>query len=314
MDIPIDPNTLNGLIAFALGTYTAKEVRKPIAKLILTARDFIGWSFEPQRIRAMAEAEADARIIEAKADQAVQKIKAEGRLELHDIRARAAQRITITQDRQQRNLESIVLQASQSLPGDVSDTSVDPDWTAQFFEGCQNVSNEQLRQIWAKLLAGEVAAPGSFSLKTLSIVRVMSREHADLFTRLGKTVWTTINGTNPILMGTSVPACDASPGLSFEEILKLSALGLITLSGPSGFAVNLESLELIPWTYFDRLHVIVQAPVEKMAVGNALFTEAGRELFPICGAVPSELYRRQVVEWLRADGWSVNEDVRKKPQ
>src|SRR5262249_33596076 len=40
---------------------------------------------------------------------------------------------------------------------DASDKTIDSDWFAQWRNGAQDVSSEQMQQLWARILAGEVA-------------------------------------------------------------------------------------------------------------------------------------------------------------
>ena len=46
----------------------------------------------------------------------------------------------------------------------------DFDWFVRFFEAVGNVSDETMQNLWAKILAGEIAHPSTFSLKTLDVM------------------------------------------------------------------------------------------------------------------------------------------------
>jgi hypothetical protein len=151
---------------------------EPLAKLVEAIRSGCGVLYEPTQIRRRAKADADASLIKMKADLAIR-----------DLAARAEERVKAKELRRQQNIESIVEQAAQFLPETVSSEKVDEDWTVQFFENCQDVGNEEMQSLWAKLLAGEVAKPGSFSLRTLQIVKTMSKDDAELFTRFSSYVW-----------------------------------------------------------------------------------------------------------------------------
>ena len=93
------------------------------------------------------------------------------------------QRLEFQEQKRQHNIQSAVREAAHELGDDeVPDHEPDHDWTARFFEYVQDVSQEDVRRIWAKILAGEVRAPGNVSLRALSILRNMSRRDAELFT------------------------------------------------------------------------------------------------------------------------------------
>ena len=67
---------------------------------------------------------------------------------------------------------------------EVSQEPLDWDWAVKFFEMCKDVGNEDMQSVWAKILAGETAQPGSFSLRTLALVKTIRKVEAELFTKL----------------------------------------------------------------------------------------------------------------------------------
>lgn len=154
-----------------LATWKARQDAK--AKLI-------GAQAEADSLRLIADAQADARrslVAFGEAGHGVLEIGPKG----------IEQRIEFQEKKRQANIVSVVRDAAADL-GDkeVPDREPDPDWTARFFEGVQDVSSEDLRKIWSKILAGEVDRPGQTSLHTLSILRNMSRRDAETFSHLMK--------------------------------------------------------------------------------------------------------------------------------
>lgn len=61
---------------------------------------------------------------------------------------------------------------------------VDFDWLMRFFDTVGCISNEDLQKLWGKVLAGEVRQPGRCSLRTLDIIRNMSKNEAAIFNKL----------------------------------------------------------------------------------------------------------------------------------
>lgn len=59
------------------------------------------------------------------------------------------------------------------------------DWFVRFFEDAGNISDEKMQELWAKVLAGEIKQPGSFSLRTLDVLRNLSSEEAETLQTLG---------------------------------------------------------------------------------------------------------------------------------
>lgn len=65
---------------------------------------------------------------------------------------------------------------------------VDFDWFVRFFEDCGGISNEDMQDIWASILAGEIIEPGSFSRQTLDVLRNLSQADAELFEEVSQYV------------------------------------------------------------------------------------------------------------------------------
>ncbi len=58
------------------------------------------------------------------------------------------------------------------------------DWLMRFFDAVGNISNDNLQQLWGKVLANELSRPKACSLRTLDIIRNMSPEEANTFSLL----------------------------------------------------------------------------------------------------------------------------------
>lgn len=69
------------------------------------------------------------------------------------------------------NLQRIALQAEEQARqmGDktLSDEPIEPDWLNRWRENAQDVSVEHMQNLWARILAEEINAPGSYSMGTL---------------------------------------------------------------------------------------------------------------------------------------------------
>ncbi|WP_245785570.1 TIGR03899 family protein [Alkalimonas amylolytica] len=87
-------------------------------------------------------------------------------------------RLRMQQERQQLNLERIIALSADYAPEQVIETEVDPDWFHHYCELALNIANPSMQQLWAKILACEIAAPGQFSLKTLYMLKQMSHKEA----------------------------------------------------------------------------------------------------------------------------------------
>ena len=130
---------------------------------------------EADSLRLIADAQAEAQRLLVARDEA-------GRGMLEIGRDGIRQRIEFQERKRQANIVSVVQDAAAELGGkEVPDRESDPDWTARFFDCVQDVSSEDMRKLWTKILSGEVEKPGRTSLRTLDILKNMSQSDAEIF-------------------------------------------------------------------------------------------------------------------------------------
>ena len=58
---------------------------------------------------------------------------------------------------------------------------VDPDWLNYFGGHAEKASSERIRDLWARVLAGEIRCPGAFSLATLRLLAELDQQMASWF-------------------------------------------------------------------------------------------------------------------------------------
>lgn len=96
---------------------------------------------------------------------------------------RAYRRKKLDELRQQRNMEEIMLRAAQYCSDTTITDRADQDWFSHFVRLAEGISNKTMQNLWAKILAGEISHPGSYSLKTLQMFRTMSITEAKLLAK-----------------------------------------------------------------------------------------------------------------------------------
>ena len=154
---------------------------------------------EAGRIRKIAEAKAEAiRTLAAAEKEVIEMLGSErGRQIVASVenmtaapavRERADERLFFQEVKRQNNIEAVAWQTVQKVPEQVSDEPVHPDWTARFFESIKDVSDETMQSLWSSVLAGEVESPGRTSLRTLDVLKNLSRDDAKEFERLAQFV------------------------------------------------------------------------------------------------------------------------------
>lgn len=155
---------------------------KPMEKLIEVVSNGIGTLYRPRKIRKEAEAQAYAiKVLEnAKATAGAETMMIEA-----DTAERIGQRMLAKELRRQNNIDTVVEAAAAELKGkQVSDESVDEDWATRFFGIVQDVSREEMKVLWSKILAKEIERPSSFSMRTLDTLRTLSAKEAELFQKV----------------------------------------------------------------------------------------------------------------------------------
>lgn len=151
---------------------------KSVEKLIDVVSKGIGTLYKPRAIRKEADAEAYKAEVLAKAEAKRLIIEGEAKIELYE---RAKERLLNQEINRQVNIEDIVEKSIEYLEDSISDTPVDDDWRTRFFKKAQDVSNEEMQDIWAKILAGEVSNPGRISFRTLEVISNLSKSEAEIF-------------------------------------------------------------------------------------------------------------------------------------
>lgn len=105
----------------------------------------------------------------------------------------------------------------------------DFDWFIRFFDAVGYISNEEMQQLWAKVLAGEISNHGIFSLRTLETLRNLNQSEARLFQTISKLVLTEQTGIKFILSMSDDTAVDINKayGIGRQEFISLEDCGLL---------------------------------------------------------------------------------------
>jgi hypothetical protein len=276
-----------GLVA-AAGTLS-----KPAEKLVEVLAAGCGQLYEPVAIRRRARAEGDALVI-----------MEEARARASEVSVRAAQRLLDTAERQQENIEAIAQIALDQLPDEVSSESVDPDWATRYFREAQDVGNAGMQQAWGRLLAREVAQPGSFSPRTLTLLASLSRFEAELFEK----VCSITLGA----LGSRFSCWDAAHqeflyqqwGMRFLDIKRLQAAGLVDIDH---LVFHLSTVADPSALQADANLVYLARPNGggKLAVGTLQLTPSANELARIVHWERNTQYLKFAVANLRGQAWEV---------
>jgi hypothetical protein len=258
-------------------------------------------SKDPENIVKRAQAKAAARILAAK-----------GKAEEDQIRAQSKARIAeMTWDERRRdNAESVIAEALLALLNSEStdekasnnNATIDPDFFFRLMDGCQDISDEDMQQIWGKILAGEISKPGSFSYLTLEAVKRLRRREAEMFTTLCRFVCK-VSG-NLIFFPTVGHTInkDNESFFPYYYIIVLSECGLFQRTGIT-YATSFRN-NVVLLSYFDNDYLIYKLGEypDLRFTSESPLTQVGEELLRIAGASPDPNYEIALSKTF--DGWT----------
>ena len=85
---------------------------------------------------------------------------------------------------QNNNRANILEKAQKYTKNDTNCSDIDSVWLMNFFDECKNINDEQMQEIFASILAGEMDHPGTFSLRTLGVLKMLESKEAESFSKL----------------------------------------------------------------------------------------------------------------------------------
>ncbi len=244
---------------------------KPATVLIEKISNAFGRHFDPSQTIRMAEAEAKANRIRAVSET-------ETEIEVAELRSRAANRVLNEEMTIQENIESITQKAIPELTDNASPEDIENDWITNFFDKCRIVSDNEMQDLWARILAGQGNNPGSFSRKTVNLVADLDKRDAELFTNLCRFTWVVRNEAYPLAYDTQDKIHNQCR-ISFRTLGQLDALGLVHFNNVGEFKiVNLP--QRITASYGPkRVELTLPKDSEnELIVGKVLLTQSGAEL------------------------------------
>ena len=255
------------------------ELTKPATVLIEKISNAVGILWEPNQIRRVAQAKADAAMTLAKSD-----------IEIDEVQRRVAHRFVEEETRKQLNMESIVGKAIGGVDPNAPTEDVQDDWIANFFDKCRSVSDDEMQVLWSRILSGESNAPGSFSRKTVNLVADLDKASAELFHTVCSFGWQSGDVFLPLIFEFSDRIYNQR-GVSLFSLGELDSIGLIQINPDTGFRLSNQPKE-VPVTYHNR-SVLLTFPNDtgnSLSVGKVIVTPSGRQLSRIVKPAPIDCF------------------------
>lgn len=205
------------------------------------------------------------------------------------LEERTQERIHFQEAKRQINIENVTAYAAEELRNEqpVSNESLDEDWTSRFFKIAEEVSNEEMQALWGKILAGEIKQPKTYSLRTLELIRNLSKDEANTFIKVSNFAIKAGNA-NYLFKTNNEELLRKTYNIKYGDIALLIEIGLIQ---PGDF-VNFQLLQRPNdrEQIFTSGNVICVAkikantPTIEMPVN--VFTNAGNELIKLINPNP----------------------------
>lgn len=150
------------------------------------------------------------------------------------------------------------------------------DWFIRYYEASGNISDKEMQILWAKILAGEIEKPSSYSLRTLDVLRNMSKEEAERFVKI-------CNSAIKIESAQyAIPADHdyiSKNDINYSDILMLEEIGLINSGSNVRINNDLEgNTEYILYVYGSLIVRAIASEKRELSLRVFIFTNVGNEL------------------------------------
>ena len=248
--------------------------------LVNKISDAIGWYAAPHQVIRMASAEARAELIRGRArDESAN-------AELTELFQRAEFRSALEQAIEQANLEEIILKALPHLRESANPQAMDNDWIKNHLEKSRHVSDDEMQEWWAKILAGEANKPGSYSKRAVNILSDLEKTEAQIFNNLSNFVWDFADSPVPLIYDTS-HSVYMNSGVNHRTCIYLDELGLVNYTPPIMSFALVEEGKIVGY-HDQRVELKEITNKRGLDIGHVTFTISGTQLYSLCDTKPVE--------------------------
>lgn len=265
-----------------------------------------------------AETQARVKLIEKSSNEIA------GQMQFDPIYAQAAvkkfgQRVI----REQLNLDIIAEKAAESLTESETrplggnaqlEDQVSDDWLNVFEKEAAQKSTEEMQEMFAKVLAGEVSRPSTYSIRTVRLLGSMDQQTANLFKRFCS-MCITLRVQDHILdsrvpsLGTNAASNGLQKfGLNFDSLNSLQEFGLIITDYNSwmNYAPSFGSPTqpvALPFEFDNELWGLVKMDGfhgEEFKVNGVGLTRSGKELMQVVSVEAETRFAEELAAWFES--------------
>ncbi|MEJ6980547.1 DUF2806 domain-containing protein [Pedobacter sp. P351] len=221
--------------------------------------------------------------------------------------------------REQINLDDISQKAAKELAGEDftnqenTDKEISEDWLNEFENNARQMSSEEMRFIFSKILANEAKNPGNFSIRTIRLISQLDNTAAKLFQKLCSCA-ISMQVKNDILdarvvslEGNAASNSLSKYGFSFGNLNILQEYGLIISDYNSNMnylpcVVNEQNSVALPFKLSDELFAFLPTDRSKydknVKLSGVALSKSGRELYNIIPKEPNAVYKSDFEAYL----------------
>lgn len=316
-------------MAIALKTGVPPAVQKSLGKVlgrfVTAVVEYPIGLIENAALERKAESDARVRLIDISKNQLAAQIKVDPAYAVAASQ-KFAQRVV----RSQVNLDLIAAKAVEELsklPTPATDVPqvdvppVDDDWLNAFEAEASQMSSDHAQRIFAKILAGEINQPSTFSKKTLKLMSQLDNRAAEVFSRACSIAVTKRHGgkifdARVVGLG-SIGSNSLEPyGLSYPDCALLQEYGLVVseLSSYSDYQGSIVSegtiSNLIGYQNSEWIMVPKSdAPKAEFRLDGIQFSASGTELLPLVEIQANDDYTAKLKEHLDQRGMTIKKVI-----
>lgn len=192
-----------------------------------------------------------------------------------------------------KNQVDIVKIAIKDLSSNAQPNKVKDDWINYFFDKVKDVTEEDMKIIWGRILSGEFNKPNTYTKQLIHILSIMDSKLAKRFQKIRSScffsapyLYTFIYRTNGKEIRNIKRYQDM--GIYISDLKELDSLGLIQHRFSDFHSLVIKNKV---FDYGDK-KIRLQTDKRSMAIGNVSLTSMGKQL---CRIVPME-YDDKILE------------------
>ena len=181
-----------------------------------------------------------------------------------------------------KNQTDIVRIAINHLEKQDNSGEVNEEWLMYFFDIARNITDEGMKIIWGKILAGEFNSPNTYSKRFIQTLSVMDSNIASAFENLKSScfyrkpyLFTFVYRTNKKDIKNAERYKEL--GITFRSLRELDSFGLIKYRYPNFYAIQNNGKKII---YGDKV-ITLTTNKKLIEVGNVSLTDVGKQFCKI---------------------------------